>query len=179
MCRKINPPIVGVLCSCNAAVMTDRCCVRRLCSVRVDGARSTAGSALSGRFATSVSANHAIAGSNESSAEALATLRRCRELDGKWAAGWRVHGPACQVSTTSSVRQTLFGATNGRLDSHISSSYRNRALKQSTSCTRQRPAQGRADRFRTRSTAPTIRRSSMPWRRSTRRRPTGRALSWR
>jgi len=71
---KINPPIVSVLCSCNAAVMSDRSCVRRLCSVRVEGARSAAGSALSGRFATSVTADHAVAGRNESSAEVLATL---------------------------------------------------------------------------------------------------------
>jgi hypothetical protein len=64
--RKFNPSVVGVLCRCNAAAtMPDR------------------------RPATGVTANHAVPRRARSSAQALATLRRCREQDDRSAAGWR------------------------------------------------------------------------------------------
>ncbi|HEX9222788.1 MAG TPA: hypothetical protein VF860_05620, partial [Candidatus Acidoferrales bacterium] len=43
----------------------------RLRSIQVAGARSAAGSALPGRFATGVAANHAVARRSKSSAQAL------------------------------------------------------------------------------------------------------------
>src|SRR6266581_4130643 len=51
--------------------MPDRCPRTRLCSIRVAGARSAAGSALPERFATGVATNHAVARRSKSSAQAL------------------------------------------------------------------------------------------------------------
>jgi hypothetical protein len=63
--RKINAPVAGVLCQFNAAVMPDRCSVR---PIGVARACSTVRSALPGRFATDVAANHAVPGHAKSSA---------------------------------------------------------------------------------------------------------------
>jgi len=66
--RKINAPGAGVLCQCHAAVMPCRSSVRPMARDRGAHACSSVGSALPGRFATEVAANHAVLGRAKSSA---------------------------------------------------------------------------------------------------------------
>ena len=64
--RKINAPVAGILCECNAAVMPDPCARWR--AIGAARAYSTVRSALPGRFATDVAANHAVPGRAKASA---------------------------------------------------------------------------------------------------------------
>ena len=60
---KINAPVAGILCQCNAAVMPDRCSVRAMARDSGLPARAPPSDPrCRGRFATDVVANFAVPG---------------------------------------------------------------------------------------------------------------------
>ena len=66
--RKINAPVAGIPCQCNTAVLPDGAQCARWRAIGAVHACSTVRSALPGRFATDVAANHAVPGRAKSSA---------------------------------------------------------------------------------------------------------------